>query len=44
MSDGNLNIKENMRAGPGIIFSEGKSYVDHGPHYIDPHTEKMTLK
>lgn len=28
ISDGNLNIKENMKAGTGIVFSEGKSYVD----------------
>ena len=27
MSDGNLNIRENMKAGPGIIFQEA--------HYVD---------
>jgi hypothetical protein len=33
--DGNLNIKENMKASYGIIFKEGKAHNDQGPSYLD---------
>jgi hypothetical protein len=42
MSDGNFNIKENMKAGQGIKFSEGINHVDNGPSYISEN--KLTLK
>ena len=33
MSEGNFNIKENMKAGAGITYIEGTSHVDRGPTY-----------
>lgn len=33
MSEGNFNIKENMKAGAGITYMEGNSHVDKGPTY-----------
>lgn len=45
VSDGNLNIKENMKAGTGIVFSEGKNYIDEGLSYHHSvKAEQMTLK
>ncbi len=35
MSDANLNIKKNMKAGPGVVFTEGKDHKDQGPNYIE---------
>jgi hypothetical protein len=35
VSDANLNIKKNMKAGPGVIFSEGRDHIDKGPNYIE---------
>ena len=44
-SDGNLNIRTNMKAGPGIKFTEGKNYVDVGPSYfVSLEAERMTLQ
>lgn len=34
MSEGNFNIKENMKAGAGITYIEGTSHVDRGPSYF----------
>lgn len=31
MSEGNFNLKENMKAGAGITYIEGSSHVDRGP-------------
>jgi hypothetical protein len=31
----NLNIKNNMKAGPGVVFLEGRDYKDVGPQYKD---------
>ena len=33
--DGNFNIKENMKAGYGIVYKEGRGYVDQGPSYLE---------
>ncbi len=35
ISDGNFNIKQNMKASYGIVYREGANYVDQGPSYID---------
>lgn len=35
MEDNSFNIKENMKASYGIVFSEGRGHVDHGPSYFD---------
>jgi len=35
VSDANLNIKKNMKAGPGVVFTEGKDHKDQGPNYIE---------
>lgn len=34
MSEGNFNIKENMKAGAGITYIEGTSHIDRGPSYF----------
>jgi hypothetical protein len=31
----NLNIKCNMKAGPGVVFIEGRDYKDAGPNYSE---------
>lgn len=35
VQDGNFNIKSNMKAGYGIVFKEGRNYMDQGPSYFE---------
>jgi len=35
VSDANLNIRKNMKAVPGVIFSEGRDHKDKGPNYYE---------
>ena len=35
VTNGNFNIKENMKAGYGIVYKEGRGHVDQGPLYLD---------
>lgn len=44
MSDGNFNIKENMKAGAGITYIEGTSHVDRGPSYFQMVKSEMGEK
>ena len=39
----NLNIKNNMKAGPGVVFVEGKEYKDVGPQYTEFQSQRVKI-
>ena len=49
VEEGNLNIKQSMRASYGIVYQEGRGHHDQGPSYFDSITDnglsrtKLTL-
>ena len=33
LNEGKFNIKKNMKASYGVVFQEGKNYIDQGEEY-----------
>jgi hypothetical protein len=43
LGDPNINPRKNLKAGAGVMYMEGNTYVDKGPNYIYSDFDKESV-